>query len=354
MKDWKKAAVAPGASIRETLRVIDLSVTQVALVVDADGHLKGTVTDGDVRRGLLRGLSLDQPVELVTNVHPTVAHAGDDAATIQRIMRERSISQLPLLDDQGRVMSLQLLKEYLALPKYDNLVVLMAGGLGTRLKPLTETCPKPLLQIGGKPILQIILESFRSQGFRKFAISVNYKAEMIESHFGDGSEHGVEISYIREPSRLGTGGALRLLPELPGKPIIVMNGDLLTKVNFGHLLDYHAKFKAKATICVREYDMKVPFGIVQVQGDHLLDLQEKPVQRFFVNAGIYVLEPEVISHIPEDTAYDMPTLFQELSAKGERPAVFPIREYWLDIGQMDDYERAMEDLEWQEPGGGND
>lgn len=353
MKDWKKAAVAPGATIRETLRVIDQSVTQVALVVDSTDRLIGTVTDGDVRRGLLRGLSLDQTVDHVTNVNPIVVDAGEDASTIQRVMRDRCINQVPLLDDHGRVVGLKLLKEYLAAPKYDNFVVLMAGGLGTRLRPLTETCPKPLLQIGGKPILEIILENFKSQGFRRFAIAVNYMAEMIEDHFGDGSSWGVDINYLREQSRLGTAGALRLLPETPSKPIIVMNGDLLTKVNFGHLLDYHIEFKAKATICIREYDIKVPFGIVEVQEHHLVALQEKPVQKFFVNAGIYVLEPEVLQAIPLDVPYDMTTLFEGLVTRRELPAVFPVREYWLDIGQLDDYQRALEDFD-QKPLWGND
>lgn len=354
MKNWKKAAVSPGATIRDTLRVIDRSVTQVALVVDAEGRLAGTVTDGDVRRGLLRGLTLDHPIELVANVNPIVMHAGEDASTIQRIMHERSVNQIPLIDDDGRVVSLELLKEYLSTPRHDNFVVLMAGGLGTRLRPLTETCPKPLLQIGGKPLLEIILESFKTQGFRRFAFAVNYMADMIEDHFGDGSSWGVKISYLREPSRLGTAGALRLLPEAPDKPFIVMNGDLLTKVNFGHLLDYHTEFKARATICVREYDVKVPFGIVEVQENRLVALQEKPVQKFFVNAGIYVLEPEVIEHIPREIPYDMTTVFEDMAARGERPAVFPVREYWLDIGQIDDYQQALEDFDRKPSRGSND
>lgn len=344
MKDWKKAAVAPKATIRETLRVIDQSVTQVALVVDSNDCLIGTVTDGDIRRGLLQGLSLDDTVDRVTNVHPITVNVNEDAYTIQRIMMDRSVNQIPLLDDHGRVVSLELLKEYLKVSKYDNLVVIMAGGMGTRLKPLTESCPKPLLRIGGKPILEIILESFKSQGFTKFFIAVNYRSEMIEDYFGNGTLLGLEIKYLREQSMLGTAGALRLLQETPSKPMIVMNGDLLTKVNFRHLLDYHAEFNAKATICVREYDVEVPFGIVEVQDNRLVALQEKPIQKFFVNAGIYVINPEIIDTIPSGVNYDMTTLFEQLVSRKELPAVFPIREYWLDIGQIDDYRRAMEDF----------
>jgi dTDP-glucose pyrophosphorylase len=344
MKDWKKAIVPPGSSIRETLRVIDYSVTQIALVVDETQHLVGTVTDGDVRRGLLKGLSLDDAVEQVLNLHPIVAGIEEDDVEIEKIMRDRSVNQIPLVDRQGRVVGLQLLKECLSKPKYENLVVLMAGGIGSRLMPLTETCPKPLLQVGGKPLLQIIIENFKSQGFHRFAIAVNHMAEMIEGFLGDGSGMGVEIQYLREPKRLGTAGALRLIDEELSVPVIVMNGDLLTKVNFGHLLDYHQEIESKGTICVREYDVNVPFGIVEVEDDRLVALQEKPVQKFLVNAGIYVLDPEMIRHIPPNTRYDMTMLFEKMTNQGVRPSVFPIREYWLDIGHIEDYNRAVRDF----------
>lgn len=341
MKDWKKATVGSGTSIRDTLRIIDESFLQIALVVDDDGRLLGTVTDGDVRRGLLRGLGLDSPVRDVANTKPVVASRGNDAAALQRLMKERSVRQVPLVDAAGRLVGLELLDELAAAPRRDNLVVLMAGGLGARLRPLTETCPKPLLHVGGKPILEIILEGFLAHGFRRFAISVNYMAQMIEAHFGDGSAWGADISYLRESIRLGTAGALSLLPARPEAPVLVMNGDLLTKVNFAALLDFHNENRAQATICVREYDLKVPFGVVEVEDNRLAALHEKPVQKFFVNAGIYVLEPGVVARIPRDAPYDMTTLFERLVEEGERPTVFPIREYWLDIGQMGDYERAV-------------
>jgi dTDP-glucose pyrophosphorylase len=340
MKDWKKATVAPEITIRETLRIIDRTSLQIALLVDAQGRLLGTVTDGDVRRGLLKGLDLDSPVTEVANTRPIVASMDEDPASLQRLMIERSVRQVPLVDSAGRLMGLELLKDLVARPQRENLVVLMAGGLGTRLRPLTESCPKPLLQVGGKPILEIIMEGLAASGFRRFAISVNYKAEMIESHFGDGSAWGLDISYLREPSRLGTAGALTLLPEALETPILVMNGDLLTKLNFAALLDFHAELGAKATICVREYDFEVPFGVVEVEGDRLTALHEKPVQKFLVNAGIYVLEPAAVARIPRGEPFDMTTLFQRLVEEGERPAVFPIREYWLDIGHMGDYQRA--------------
>lgn len=335
----KEFLLSPSDSIRRAMAAINAASPQCGLVVDGQGRLVGSLTDGDVRRGLLAGVQLDEPVERVMFKTPLAAPQAISQDQARVLMRGRQVKFLPLLDEERRVVGLATL-ESLEDRRQENLVVLMAGGLGTRLRPLTDSCPKPLLQIGGKPILEIILEGFAAHGFHRFAIAVNYKAEMIESHFGNGSNWGVEISYLREPRRLGTAGALSLLPKQERLPLLVMNGDLLTKIHYGYLMDFHAELGGKATICVREYDVKVPFGVVEIKDHRLTALHEKPVQKFFVNAGIYVLEPEVLSLIPPGEQYDMTTLFAELLEKGERPAVFPVREYWLDIGQMGDYLRA--------------
>jgi len=221
---------------------------------------------------------------------------------------------------------------------------LMAGGLGSRLGELTKDTPKPLLKVGTKPILEVILENFISHGFHRFYISVNYKAEMIRDYFGDGSRWGVEIRYLHEHKRLGTAGALSLLPDNPTLPVLVMNGDLLTKVNFRQLIDFHNETNSKATMCVREFELQVPYGVVQIANHRLRAIEEKPVQRFFVNGGIYVLSPDMLQFIPEDSFYDMPTLFDEIIARGEETSVFPIREYWIDIGRADDFERANDEV----------
>jgi NDP-sugar pyrophosphorylase family protein len=225
-------------------------------------------------------------------------------------------------------------------------VVLMAGGMGRRLHPITCDCPKPLIQVGNKPILETILENFIAHGFRRFYISVNYKAEMIKKHFGDGGRWGVEIRYIDEEFALGTAGPLGCLPERSAAPIIVMNGDILTQVNFHQLLAFHAEHRSKATMCVREYDFQIPYGVINLQHHRLVDIEEKPVQRFFVNAGIYALEPEVISMIPKNKHCDMPGLFKEVLQQGYETAAFPVREYWMDVGRIDDLERAK--LEYSE------
>jgi NDP-sugar pyrophosphorylase family protein len=219
-------------------------------------------------------------------------------------------------------------------------VVLMVGGLGTRLRPLTEETPKPLLRVGGKPILQTIVERFAAHGFTDFIFCVNYKAQMIRDHFGDGGRFGVRIEYIEESKRMGTAGALGLLPERPAEPFFVMNGDLLTNVNFENMLQYHLQNRAKASMCVREYDFQVPYGVVNIEEGLIRSIEEKPVHRFLVSAGIYMLDPSCLDLIPENAYYDMPALFERIVEEGGRAVSFPLREYWLDIGRMEEYERA--------------
>jgi len=326
------------------MEVIDNSSLQVALIVNDDKRLLGTVTDGDIRRGILRGVLLDEPIHKIMHTNPTVAHLEDKPEDLYALMKLKQLRQIPILDDHGRVISVEFY-DFIALSsQLDNWVVLMAGGLGTRLQPLTDDCPKPLLEVGGRPILQTILESCIKHGFNRFYLSVNYKAKMVEDYFGNGSRWGVDIRYIREDKRMGTAGALSLLPERPTKPFLVMNGDLLTKVNFKQLLDFHLEHCAQATMCVRDYDFQVPYGVVKIQQHRLVDIEEKPAQKFFVNAGIYVLEPEVLDMIPKDEFYDMPSLFMKLVALHHETIVFPIREYWLDIGNKVDFEQAIGDF----------
>jgi len=344
MKDWKKTFVGPETSIKETIAVIDKSTLQIALVVDADNKLLGTVTDGDIRRGILKGVSLDEPVKRIFYVSPLTASIDDDPETMHRIMKEQLINQLPIVDHDGRVVDLKFLRDILKVKKYQNPVILMAGGLGTRLRPLTESCPKPLLKVGGTPLLETILEGFINKGFDTFYISVNYKAEMIEAYFGDGSRWNVHIEYLRETKRLGTAGSIRLLPEKPSLPFIVMNGDLLTKVDFSQLLEFHVNnnrlSNAMATMCVREYNMQIPYGVIKQEGNKLVRLDEKPVQRFFVNGGIYVFQPDMIDLIPADDYFDMTHLFDKMMEKDYKTVVFQIREYWMDIGHKQDFETA--------------
>ncbi len=262
--------------------------------------------------------------------------------------QSKAINQVPVIDNEGVLLGLEVLKELITQDARDNFVVIMAGGLGKRLSPLTESTPKPLLLVGNKPILEIILDSFISQGFKNFFISVNYKADMIKEYFRDGSHISVNINYLEEKESLGTAGPLALLNEQLNQqtdlPLIVMNGDLLTKVNFSSLLEFHADQKAVATMCVREYDLQVPYGVVGIDGDQIKAIDEKPIQKFFVNAGIYVLDPIVTRLIPQGLRYDMPTLFNALRSLDKKTTAFPILEYWLDIGKKDDFEKANDDF----------
>ena len=340
MRRWKDILISPDVTILKAIELIDASTLQIALVVNESGKLLGTVTDGDVRRAILRGISLQLPVRDIMFREPTVAGSHESRNTIIAMMKIKHLRQIPLVDQNGCVIGLDVWDELIDTPDRDNTVVLMAGGLGTRLGELTKNCPKPLLLVGNKPVLETILENCKEYGFSRYYISVNYKASMVKEYFGDGSQWGIDIKYLEENKRLGTAGALGLLPEMPTLPLVVMNADVLTKINFKHLMEFHEEYKSVATMCVREYEFQVPFGVVQVDNHRLKGIQEKPIHRFFVNAGIYVLNPEAVALVPHNEYFDMPSLFDELLQEQHETAAFPIREYWLDIGRADDFERA--------------
>jgi dTDP-glucose pyrophosphorylase len=343
-ESWRKAMIRPEAPIREVMVAIGESRIQTALVVDGTDRLLGTVTDGDIRRALLRGASDEDPASGVMNASPQTLPAGADARTALESLRKTTHRCIPRLDGQGRVVAVWHAADFALDEKSDNTVVVMAGGLGSRLSPLTRDVPKPLIEVGGKPILETILDNFRAFGFRDFFFSVNYLSEQIKSHFGDGSGWGVSIRYLEEREQLGTAGSLSLLPARPVHPLLVMNGDVLTKINFLQLLEFHRQQGSAATMCVREYDLQVPYGVVRPEGARIVSVDEKPVHRFFVNAGIYVLEPDALNCIPADSHFDMTSLFQHLIAQQKHTSAYPIREYWLDVGRHDDLERARNDF----------
>jgi dTDP-glucose pyrophosphorylase len=338
--DWKDIAIRRDASIRNGLEVIDSGGIQIALVIDQNARLLGVVTDGDIRRGILQGIDLDVSVTSVMNPDPVTASPDETRVRLIETMKSRRIHQIPVVDTKGTVQAIKVLDELLEPEPRPNPVMLMAGGLGKRLRPLTDDCPKPLLKVGDKPILETIIKGFIQHGFNQFYLSINYKAGMIENYFGDGSNWNVQIEYIREEKRLGTAGPLSLLPRRPEHPLVVMNGDLLTTLNFSQLVDFHEEQQANATMCVREYEVQVPYGVVQTEDQLMTALEEKPVHRHFVNAGIYVLNPEVVEQVPSNSFYDMPDLFEKLVEGGKKAAVFPVREYWQDVGQKEDFHRA--------------
>jgi len=343
--DWRNVLISPGASIEEAIEKIDKEALRLALVVNEQGQLLGTVTDGDVRRALINHLPLSSSVQEIMNDQPKVADVDTSKETLLSIMEYSDLLSIPLVSN-GLLVGLETLQHILKASKYDNPVLLMAGGFGTRLRPLTDDCPKPLLKIGGKPILETILESFVASGFHRFYMSTHYKPDMIREYFGDGSKWGVEINYVHENDPLGTGGGLGLLPrDLPELPVIMMNGDVLTRVDFEHLLNYHNDLDAAATMCVREYEHQIPYGVIQADGHIITDMVEKPTQKFFVNAGIYVISPRVVKSVERNQVVDMPTLLENKMAEDQLVAMFPLHEYWLDIGRMEDFNRAQSDIQ---------
>jgi dTDP-glucose pyrophosphorylase len=343
MKNWESTLIQPGASVLEVVKIIDSSTPLLtALVVDSEKKLLGTVTDGDIRRGILNNKTMTDPVEMIMNPKPVSISINDSEKKFQQITTlNKRCRIIPVLDEKARVVDIKL-TTLVHTKTMNNPVLIMAGGLGTRLRPLTNDCPKPLLKVGKKPILEIILDNFIDHGFYDFYISINYKGEMIEDYFGDGSEKNISIKYVRETKQLGTAGSLSLLEKEPQQTIIVMNGDLLTKVNFQQLLDFHESNKSQATLCIREHDFQIPFGVADISDCNLTGLKEKPAYKVFVNAGIYALNPDIIKMIPNDKYYDMTDLFAALLQKNIKPTVFPVREYWMDIGRISEYERASE------------
>ncbi len=339
MNDWKKIAITPSMAIRDVMEVIDKGCVQIALVVDENDHLLGTVTDGDIRRAILQGNGLKTEIADFMNANPLAGLLDEYPSAWQRTMMRHGLRHLPLLDAQGRITQLAVLNPPEE-PQRNNIVVLMAGGLGSRLRPLTDDTPKPLLEVGGKAILETIIESFIAQGFYRFRLCINYRGEMIRNHFGNGERWNINIEYIEEQQRMGTAGALSLLPEIPEAPFFIMNSDLLTKVDFVRLLAFHQQQKNIVTVCVREHRHQIPYGVVKLNEHRIVELKEKPTRYSFVNAGIYVIEPEAIKQIPANQFVDMPDLINKLLDQNLAVGSFPLREYWMDVGKLEDFQQA--------------
>lgn len=336
--------ICANCTISEALKKMDVNAQQIIFIVDENNQFLGTVTDGDVRRGLLDRKSLSEPVSSIMNTSPIVMKQGEDSEQLIDKARQLYITKIPIIDVNNHVVDLyDVYTEHHQIDK-NNAVILMAGGLGTRLYPMTEKLPKPLIEVGDKPILETIIKNFEQHGFKKIYISVNYKAEMIKDYFQNGDNFGVEIRYLEEKQRLGTAGALSLLDENEiDAPFFVMNGDLLTNVNFEKMLAYHLQNKSVATVGVREYDFQVPYGVIQSSEGYVSSIEEKPVHKFFVNTGIYLLDPTLLVMIPKETFFDMPALISMAIEQDKKVASFPVHEYWLDIGRIEEYDKANDE-----------
>ena len=340
-----QCSIPAWGSLRVALATIDSGAVQFALALDDEGRLVGTVSDGDIRRALLAGADLDSTVDTVCRRDFTAVPSGTGDEQILRELKRRQLHHMPVLDDDRRPVALVTIDDLIAARRRDNLVVVMAGGLGSRLGDLTRETPKPMLPVGGKPVLEHLLCMLVDQGFRRFRIAVNYRAEMIERHFCDGAALGCEIDYLRERERLGTAGALRLLnDDLGTQPLVVVNGDLMAEVKVGEMVDHHDASGAAATMGVRHYEYQVPYGVIRLENERIVALVEKPLEKHLIAVGIYVVEPEARTLMPADGAFDMPDLFNRLIATGRPTAVFPLDGYWADIGTPTDYRRVNQEV----------
>jgi dTDP-glucose pyrophosphorylase len=337
---WYRAILPAHATIEQAIKNLNQSGLRIILVVNDRAELQGTISDGDIRSGLLKGLDLNSPIESTIHRKALVVTPGMMRETVIQLMVANKILQIPVVDDRRHVVGLYLWDEISTPPRRSNLMIIMAGGVGSRLRPHTENCPKPLLLIAGKPMLEHIIERAKLEGFSHFVLAIHYLGHMIEDYFGNGERMCVRIDYLREQSPLGTAGALGLLNPRPDLPFVVTNGDVISDIRYGELLDFHIRHHASATMAVRVHEWQHPFGVVQTQGVEIVGFEEKPVARSHINAGVYALDPDVLSILRSDAYCDMPTLFEHLKVQDKRTVAYPMHEPWLDVGRPDDLNAA--------------
>jgi len=339
-ESWRHATLPANVNIAQVIKNLNEVALKIVLIVNEAGELEGTISDGDIRRGLIKGLDINSPITSIIHRNALVVPPDIERAMVMQLMVANKIQQIPVVDADRRVVGLHLWDEITTPPTRPNLMVIMAGGMGTRLRPHTENCPKPLLPVAGKPMLEHIIEHAKLEGFSHFVLAIHYLGHMIEEHFGNGERLGVQIDYLREQSPLGTAGALGLLNPRPDAAFVVTNGDVITDIHYGELLDFHLRHNAAATMAVRVHEWQHPFGVVQTQGIEIVGFEEKPVARTHINAGVYALEPDALNALAADTRCDMPALFERLQEQSKRTVAYPMHEPWLDVGRPDDLERA--------------
>lgn len=335
-QNWQSTLIPLGSTIRQAIHSLEQSALQVVLVITADNRLVGTLTDGDIRRAFLKGHQMDSNIDQIVQTNPLAVPADMGREMVLQLMKINKIHQLPVVDHNNSVIGLHVWNSVLEPAIRDNCMVIMAGGKGTRLRPHTENCPKPMLEVSGKPMLEHIMDRAKEDGFRNFVISLNYLGHMIEDHFGNGERHGINIQYLREDSPLGTAGCLGLFEDIPKLPFVVTNGDVLTDIHYSDLLDFHVRHHADATMAVRQHEIQNQFGVVMTQGLEIEGFEEKPIYRSHINAGVYILNPESLIHINRNQKCDMPTLLEMIKESGGRTIVYPMHEPWLDVGRPDD------------------
>jgi dTDP-glucose pyrophosphorylase len=333
---WSKAILPMGSSIRQAVQVLNETSLKIVLIVDANDVFVGTISDGDIRRGLLKGLELTSTIDSIVHGDPLVVPPDLSREVVLQLMAANNIQQIPIVNEKMHVIGLHLWNVMSVQTSRTNIMVIMAGGKGTRLHPQTENCPKPLLPVAGKPILEHIINRAKAQGFSNFVIAIHHLGHMIEEYFGNGEALGIRIEYLREEFPLGTAGALSLLNPPPEAAIVVTNGDVLTDIHYGELIDFHIQHNATATMAVGLHEWQSPFGVVETRGVEIVEYEEKPMFRKHINAGVYILDPCALRFLSESVPCDMPTLFQSMKQQNLRIIAYPIYERWLDVGRPDD------------------
>lgn len=337
---WRSAILPSNTTVAQAIRNLNDISLKIVLIVNEVGILEGTISDGDIRRGLLKGLDLESSIETIIHRNAFVVPPELERELVMQLMVANRIQQIPVVDKNYRIVGLHTWDEIAMQSSRPNLMVIMAGGMGTRLRPHTNNCPKPLLEVAGKPMLEHIIDRAKLEGFNHFLLTIHYLGEMIENYFGNGSRLGVQIDYLRESAPLGTAGALSLLNPIPDGPFVVANGDVITDIRYGGLLDFHVRHGAAATMAVRIHEWQHPFGVVNTEGVEIIGIEEKPIARSHINAGVYVLDPIALNSLEVNSHCDMPTLFERLRASGQRTVAYPMHEPWLDVGRPDDLKQA--------------
>lgn len=335
---WTKAILSSDANLQDAISNLEDVGIKLIMVADTDRKLLGTICDGDIRRGLLKGLDFQSPVEMVMNKNALVVPPEMDSEMVLQLMVANKIQQIPIIDKQEHIVGLHLWDDLSAPERRDSYMLIMAGGKGERLSPHTNDCPKPMLKVANKPILEHIIERAKNEGFSNFILAIHYLGEVIEEYFGNGKKLGVNIEYLREDSPLGTAGALSLVNPLPTAPIVVTNGDVITDISYGGLLDFHMRLQAAATMAVRVYEWQHSFGVVETDGLEITGFDEKPVSKSYINAGVYALDPACLELIGENEVCDMPDLFRRVKEAKRKVLAYPMHEPWLDVGRPEDLE----------------
>jgi len=346
VESWKKIVTNFNATVADAINILNKTGLKIVLIVSENGFLEGTISDGDIRRGLLKGINITDSVSEIIHSNSLVVPPEMKREMVLQLMIANKIQQIPIVDEKNRVLGVHHWDEINTVSSRQNTMVIMAGGLGTRLRPATDEIPKPLLKVSGKPILEHIIEKAKFDGFNKFVLAVYYLGNKIEDYFKDGSQFGVKIEYLRETKPLGTAGALSLLAKNLHEDIVVTNGDVITEIDYGQLLDFHTLHNATATMAIRLHEIQNQFGVVQTDGIKITSYEEKPILRSNINAGVYAIKPEALKLLVVNENCDMPTLFERLKANSMLTIAYPLHEHWLDIGNFSDFRKAnlSEDL----------